>query len=44
MEEYVYNVETKIIGEADGSKTYEIRKRYDFEGSTARQIFWEEKR
>lgn len=35
MEEYVYNVETKIIGEADGSKTYEIRKSYDFEGRTA---------
>lgn len=35
MEEYVYNIETKVIGEADGSKTYEIRKRYDFEGSTA---------
>ncbi len=35
MEEYVYNIETKVSGEADGSKTYEIRKRYDFEGSTA---------
>ena len=35
MEEYVYNIETKVIGEADGSKTYEIRKRYDYEGSTA---------
>lgn len=35
MEECVYNVETKIIGEADGSKTYEVRKRYDFEGRTA---------
>lgn len=35
MEECVYNIETKIIGEADGSKTYEVRKRYDFEGRTA---------
>lgn len=35
MEEYVYNVETTIVGEVDGSKTYEVRKRYDFEGRTA---------
>lgn len=35
MEECVYNIESTIIGEADGSKTYEVRKKYDFEGRTA---------
>lgn len=35
MKECVYNIETTIIGEQDGSKTYEVRKKYDFEGRTS---------
>ena len=35
MEECNYNIETTIIGEKDGSKTYEVRKRFDFEGRTS---------
>ena len=35
MKECIYNIETTIIGEQDGSKTYEVRKKYDFEGRTS---------
>lgn len=35
MEKCVYNVETTIVGEVDGSRTYEVRKRYNYEGRTA---------
>ena len=35
MDEFKFNVETTVIGTADGKETFEVRKQYNVEGKSA---------
>ena len=35
MDEFKFNVETTVIGTADGKEIFEVRKQYNIEGKSA---------
>ena len=35
MDEFKFNVETTVIGTADGKEVFEVRKQYNIEGKSA---------
>ena len=38
MDEFKFNVETTVIGTADGKETFEVRKQYNVEGNIVRNL------